>query len=69
MTEDNAGACVSNMCRELNVTACNFIVFDCYSVERRKRIKTVVWTRINGCLYDDDEQSLPWSVPNCVISF
>ena len=68
MTEDSAGACVSSMRRELKVIACNFMVFDCYSVERRKRIKTVVWTRINGCLYDDDEQSLLWSVPNCVIS-
>ena len=68
MTEESAGACVSSMRIDLNVAACNFIVFDCYSVERRKRIKTVVWTRINGCVYDDDEQSLLWSVPNCVIS-
>ena len=46
MTEDSAGTCVSSMHIELNVTACKFILFDCYNVEHRKHIKTVVWTQI-----------------------
>ena len=57
MTEDSAGTCVSSMHVELNVTACKFILFDCYNVERRKRIKTVVWTQIYRCIYDDDENT------------
>ena len=32
------------------VTTCNSIAF---SVDIRKRIKTVVWSPIDGCLFDD----------------
>ena len=57
MTEDSAGTCVSSMHIELNVTACKFIPFDCYNVERWKRIKTVVWTQIYQWICDDDENT------------
>ena len=42
---------------ELNVTACKFIRFDCYNVEHRKRIKTVVWTQIYRRIYVDNENT------------
>ena len=57
MTKDSAGTCVSSMHIEFNVTACKFILFDCYNVERRKRIKRVVCTQICRCIYDDDENT------------
>ena len=39
------------------VTKCNSIVFERFSVDSRKRIKTVVWTRIDRCVFDDNENA------------
>ena len=43
------------------VTTCDSIVFERFSVDGRKRIKTVVWTRIDGCVFDDNENELVWT--------
>ena len=40
------------------VTTCNFIVFERFSVGSQKRIKTVVWTRIDRCVFDDNEKRI-----------
>ena len=36
-------------------------VFERFCVDGRKRIKTVVWTRIDGCFFDDNENELVWT--------
>ena len=46
MTENIAGACVGSMGMELKLSR-NFIVFEHFGVDSRKRIKTLVWTRID----------------------
>ena len=40
------------------LTKCNSIVFERFSVESRKRIKAVVWTRIDRCIFDDNEKCI-----------
>ena len=53
MTKNIAGACVCNMriWSSTYVTTCNFIVVERFSVGSQKRIKTVVWTRIDRCVF------------------
>ena len=46
MTENIIGACVYT---------CNSIVFKRFSADSRTAIKTVVWTRIDRSLFDDNE--------------
>ena len=36
------------------VTTCNSMVLERYSVDSRRRIKTVVWTRIDSFVFDDN---------------
>ena len=43
------------------VTTCDSTVFERFCVDGRKRIKTVVWTRIDGCFFDDNENELVWT--------
>ena len=40
---------------------CNFIVFERFGVDSRKRVKTLVWTRIDRCVFDDNKNALVWS--------
>ena len=47
----------------LYVTACNSIIFKRFSVNSRKRIKTVVWTRIDWWVFDGNENALVWTGP------
>ena len=42
------------------VTKCNSIVFERFSVDSRKRVKTVVWTRIDRCVFYDNENAYFW---------
>ena len=42
------------------VTTCNCIVFECFSVDRWKSIRPVVWTRIDWCVFDDNENAYFW---------
>ena len=46
MTENIIDACVYT---------CNSSVFERFSADSRKRIKTVVWTRIDRCVFDDNK--------------
>ena len=39
------------------VTTCNDIVFERFSLGSQKRIKTVVWTRIDRCVLNDNENA------------
>ena len=39
---------------------CNSIVFERFSVDCRKCIKTVVWTQIDRCFFDDKENAYLW---------
>ena len=58
MTKNNAGAFFCSMRIEFTyVTVCNSIAFERFSVDSRKRIKTVVWTQIDRCDFDDNENS------------
>ena len=62
MNENIAGACVCNMRIEFNsfhkVQICRFRTF--FRVDSRKRVKTVVWTRIDRCVFNDDENAYFW---------
>ena len=40
-----------------HVTTCNSIVFERFSVDSRKRIKTVLWTRIHRCIFYNNENA------------
>ena len=42
------------------VTTCNCILFECFSVDRWKSIRPVVWTRIDWCVFDDNENAYFW---------
>ena len=42
------------------ITTCHSMPF---SVDNRKRIKTVVWTRIDRRVFDDNENALVWTGP------
>ena len=46
MTENIIDACVYT---------CNSRVFERFRADSRKRIKTVVWTRIDRCVFDDNK--------------
>ena len=65
LTETIAVTCVCSMPIgvQLNVTTCNSIVFKHFSVDSRKRIKMVVWTQIDGCVFNDNENVLLWAGP------
>ena len=52
MTENIAGPCVGSMG--------NFIVFERFGVDSRKRVKTLVWTQIDRCVFDDNKNTLVW---------
>ena len=43
------------------VATCNNIVFERFSLGSQKRIKTVVWTRIDRCVFNDNENALVWA--------
>ena len=43
------------------VTTCNDIVFERFSLGSQKRIKTVVWRRIDRCVFIDNENALVWT--------
>ena len=43
-----------------DVTTCNFIVFERFSVGSQKRIKTVVWTRIDRCVFLWQRKTRTW---------
>ena len=36
------------------------MVLERFSVDSRKRIKKVVWTRIDWCVFDDNENARFW---------
>ena len=36
------------------------VVFERFCVDSRKRIKIVVWTRIDRCVFDDNENAYFW---------
>ena len=40
---------------------CSSIVFERFSVDSRKRVKTVEWTRIDECFLDDNENAFFWN--------
>ena len=63
MTKNSAVACFCRMRIELNqyVTTCKSILFRRLSVDSRKRIKTIVWTRNDRWVFDKDE----WAGPEC----
>ena len=37
------------------------IIFERFRVDCQKRIQTVVWTRIDRCVFDGNENALVWS--------
>ena len=53
-----AGACVCNMRIVFNLR--NNVQIYRFSVHSRKRIKTVVWTRIDRCAFDENENGSFW---------
>ena len=60
MTENIVGACVCSMHIEFNLrhkSTRHSIVFERSSVGCRKRIKTVVRTRIDRCVFGDNENA------------
>ena len=58
MTKKIAGACVCSMPIEFSLS--HSVQFYRFSVDSRKRIKTVVWTQIDRCDFDDNENSYFW---------
>ena len=59
MTENIAGAYVCSMRKEFNLRHNGAIIYP--FVDSRDRIKTVVWTRIVRCVFDDKENALVWT--------
>ena len=58
ITGNIAGACLCSMRKELNLSLnVQFHCFERFSVESRKHIKTVVWTRTHRCDFDDNENA------------
>ena len=57
LTENIAGACVFSMLIELNLRHIVQFYPERFSVSR-KRIKRVVWTPIDRCVFDDNENAL-----------
>ena len=58
ITKNNAGAFFCSMRIEFNLR--HSVQFYRFSVDSRKRIKTVVWTQIDRCFFDDNENSYFW---------
>ena len=75
ITGNIAGACLCSMRKELNLSLnVQFHCFERFSVESRKHIKTVVWTRTHRCDFDDNENAyytfenaLVWTRPKTVV--
>ena len=59
MTENIAGACVCSIRIAYNFrhNVHDSIIFERVSVDSRKSIETVVWTRIDRCVFDDNENA------------
>ena len=57
MTENIAGACACRMRIRINLRHNVQFVVKRLSVNSRKRSKTVVWTRIDRCVVDDNENA------------
>ena len=57
MTENIAGACACRMRIWFNLRPNVQFVVERFSVDSRKRSKTVVWTRIDRCVVDDNENA------------
>ena len=58
MTEHIISVCVCSMHIELNFRLnVQSIVFECFSLDNQKRIKTVVRTRIDRCVFHDNENA------------
>ena len=55
MNENIAGACVCSVHFRHNVKFYRFRTF--FSVDSRKRVKAVVWTRIDRCVFDNDDNA------------
>ena len=60
MTENIAGACACRMRIWFNLRPNVQFVVERFSVDSRKRSKTVVWTRIDRCVVDDNENANFW---------
>ena len=60
MTENIAGACVFSMLMELNLRHIVQFYPERFNSVSRKRIKRVVWTPIDRCVFDDNENALVW---------
>ena len=56
-TENIAGACACRMRIGINLRHNVQFVVERFSVDSRKRSKTVVWTRIDRCVVDDNENA------------
>lgn len=75
ITGNIAGACLCSMRKELNLSLnVQLHCFERFSVDSRKHIKTVVWTRIHRCVFDDNENeyytfenALVWTRPKTVV--
>ena len=57
MTENIAGACACRMRIRINLRHNVQFVVKRLSVNSRKRSKTEVWTRIDRCVVDDNENA------------
>ena len=57
MTENIAGVCACRMRIGFSLRRNVQFVVERYSVDSRKRSKTVVWTRIDRCVVDDNENA------------
>ena len=42
------------------ITTYNSIIFKCFWVHSRKRIRSVVWTRFNWCVFHDKKNACYW---------
>ena len=60
MTENIAGACACRMRIGINLRHNVQFVVERFSMDSRKRSKTVVWTRIDRCVVDDNENVYFW---------
>ena len=74
MNENIAGACVCSMHREFNslYNLQFYRIRTFFCVDSRKRIKTLVWTRIDRCVFDDEENAFFWkniSVDRVLLQF
>ena len=64
MAENVAGACLFSMRIELNLRHnVQLNGFERFSGDSQKRIKTVVRTQIDRCVFDDNGNALMWTGP------